>query len=533
MPSLIQNYEYDIFVSYRHNDNRSGWVREFVHHLREELAATLKEPVSIYFDENPHDGLRETDLVDDSLREKVRCIIFIPIISQTYCDKKSFAWQNEFLVFKKLASEDKVGLKVKLFNGNTTSRILPIKIHDLDADDKNLLEEELGGVLRSIDFIFRSTGVNRPLRAHEEHSHDNLNKTFYRDQINKVANCIKETIGSLSGTNPSASSQPGYPVRTVNPSARKKFAVIGGIILSLMIASFLSYLFFQPPPEPLDKSIAVLAFDDLSQNHDQEYFSDGISEEIINALAKIEGLKVPSRTSSFRFKGKDLDLKDIGQKLNVALILVGSVRKSGDNLRIAAQLIDAKNGYHLWSETYNRNIKDIFKAQDEATRDIVKQLQMRLGVPGTLVERKRPTQNLEAYDLYLKGHQEFLLKGEHVLKAQELLTEAVRLDPNFAMAHAALAEAYSVPDIGFSKPREAIISANRALAIDSTLSSAYAVIAWIHSNPRYLAILILPGIPTLIHSNFERAIKLDPQNSTARLWYGVDIVAFWAFSAIH
>ena len=280
----------------------------------------------------------------------------------------------------------------------------------------------MGGVLRSIDFIFRSMGVNRPLRANEEHSHDNLNKTFYRDQINKVANCIKEIVGSLSGTNPSASRQPGYPVHTVKPSARKKIAVIGGIILSLMIASFLSYNYFQPSPEPLDKSIAVLAFDDLSQNHDQEYFSDGISEEIINALAKIEGLKVPSRTSSFWFKGKDMDLKEIGQKLNVALILEGSVRKSGDNLRITAQLIDAKNGYHLWSETYNHNIKDIFKAQDEATKDIVKQLQLRLGIPGTLVERRRPTQNLEAYDLYLKGHQEFLLKGEHVLKAQELLT---------------------------------------------------------------------------------------------------------------
>ena len=125
MPSLIQQYEYDIFISYRHKDNRSGWVREFVHHLREDLAATLKEPVSIYFDENPHDGLRETDHVDDSLRDKVRYIIFIPIISQTYCDKKSFAWQNEFLVFKKLANEDTVGLKVILPNGNTISRILP------------------------------------------------------------------------------------------------------------------------------------------------------------------------------------------------------------------------------------------------------------------------------------------------------------------------------------------------------------------------------------------------------------------------
>src|SRR6188474_3676130 len=174
MASILPGFEYDIFISYRHNDNRSGWVREFVQALREELAATLKNPVSIYFDENPHDGLLESHLVDDSLRDKLNCLIFIPILSQTYCDEKSFAWQHEFLVFKKMTSEDSIGLKIKLPNGNTASRILPIRIHDLDLEDKLLLEKELGNILRSIDFIFKSAGVNRPLRAHEEHSQDNL-----------------------------------------------------------------------------------------------------------------------------------------------------------------------------------------------------------------------------------------------------------------------------------------------------------------------------------------------------------------------
>ena len=137
-----------------------------------------------------------------------------------------------------------------------------------------------------------------------------------------------------------------------------------------------------------------------------------------------------------------------------------------------------QNGFHLWSATYNHDLKDIFQVQDAITKDILKQLQKWLGVRGTLVERKMLTQNLEAYDLYLKGHQQFLLKGEHVLKAQELLKEAVLLDPNFAMAHAALAEAYAVYDLGFGNREEALNSANRALSIDSSLSSPYAVIAW-------------------------------------------------------
>src|SRR6185295_13882736 len=182
MPSILPGFEYDIFISYRHNDNRSGWVTEFVKALKEELATTIKDPVSVYFDSNPYDGLLETHNVDKSLEGKLKCMIFIPIISQTYCDPKSFAWQNEFCAFNKLSKEDQFGRDVRLGNGNVVSRILPIKIHDLDADDNKLLEMELGGVLSAIEFIFKSAGVNRPLRAAEENAQDNQNKTFYRDQ---------------------------------------------------------------------------------------------------------------------------------------------------------------------------------------------------------------------------------------------------------------------------------------------------------------------------------------------------------------
>ena len=528
MASNIPGFEYDIFISYRHNDNRSGWVREFVHQLSEELAATLKENVSIYFDENPHDGLRETDNVDDSLRDKLKCLIFIPILSQTYCDPKSFAWSNEFLVFKRTASEDAIGLKVKLANTNTTSRILPIRIHDLDAEDLALIENEIGP-LRSVDFIFKSIGVNRPLMP-TDNPDKNQNRTFYRDQVNKVANCIKEIIGGLKGGTKQVTNSRQDQTPVIQPLRRKKIAVAAGIILFLSIASFLVYHFSQAEPDKLDRSIAVLAFDDLSQNHDQEYFSDGISEELINALVKIEGLKVPSRTSSFWFKGKGTDPKEIGEKLDVALIVEGSVRKSGDKLRITAQLIDARNGYHLWSETYDHDIKDIFKAQDDVTKGIVRQLRQRLSIEGMISDRKLPTKNLEAYDLYLRGHKFFMMKGKHVYKARELLLEAVRLDPDFANAHAALAEAYAVYDLGFGDHVQAIASANRALALDSTLSSPYAVIAWSDSAARSLKSFLNMKDMDNMHSNFKRAIASDPQNSTAHLWYGINLARFGQYN---
>ena len=197
MSSILSDYEYDIFISYRHNDNRSGWVTEFVKALQEELAATIKEPISIYFDANPHDGLLETHDVDDSLKEKLKCLIFIPIISQTYCDPKSFAWRNEFLVFLKIAAEDAIGLKVRLPVGNTSSRVLPVRIHELDPQDKKIVEAELGP-LRAIDFTYQSAGVNRPLRPKDDESSKG-SSTVYRDQINKTANAIKDIIAGIQG----------------------------------------------------------------------------------------------------------------------------------------------------------------------------------------------------------------------------------------------------------------------------------------------------------------------------------------------
>jgi len=197
MSSIVHGYEFDIFVSYRHNDNKyDGWVTEFVEKLTQELDATLKDKLSIYFDRNPSEGLRETHQVDKSINNKIKSLIFIPIISQTYCDTKSFAWNQEFKVFNAQSESDSIGRMVKLLNGNVGSRILPVKIHDIELEDTKLLESELNGVLRSIDFIYRDAGVNRPLRPVDDELGAGA-KILYRNQINKLANAVKEIVQGI------------------------------------------------------------------------------------------------------------------------------------------------------------------------------------------------------------------------------------------------------------------------------------------------------------------------------------------------
>ena len=179
MASHIPGFEYDIFISYRQKDNKGDrWVSEFVDYLKSELESTFKEEISVYFDRNPHDGLLETHDVDASLKEKLKCLVFIPIISRTYCDPKSFAWEHEFKAFIDQASHDQFGLKVRLPNGNVSNRVLPVRIHDLDSEDIKLLESVLGGALRGIEFIYREPGVNRSLTPD-----DNEKKNLYQNQI--------------------------------------------------------------------------------------------------------------------------------------------------------------------------------------------------------------------------------------------------------------------------------------------------------------------------------------------------------------
>jgi hypothetical protein len=189
MAAILPGYNYDIFISYRQKDNRhDGWVTEFVRNLKDELESTFKEEISVYFDNNPFDGLLETYDVDESLKEKLKCLIFIPIVSRTYCDPKSYAWEHEFKAFVEMASKDQFGLKVKLPSGNVANRVLPVRIHDLDPEDIKECESVLGTNLRGLEFIYREPGVNKPLSESDPK---------YSIQINKAANTIKEILDGL------------------------------------------------------------------------------------------------------------------------------------------------------------------------------------------------------------------------------------------------------------------------------------------------------------------------------------------------
>ena len=190
---------------------------------------------------------------------------------------------------------------------------------------------------------------------------------------------------------------------------------------------------------PIDgKSIAVLPFVNMSGDPKNEYFSDGITEEILNALAQIADLKVAARTSAFAFKGKDPDLRKVGEMLGVATVLEGSVQRAGDDVRITAQLIDTRSGFHLWSEKYDRKLTNIFAVEDEISKAIADKLQVQLG--GAHAGGNGNTGNSQAHELYLRGLTLLAARGPGLRDAVDAFAQAVKLDPQYAQAWGALAE---------------------------------------------------------------------------------------------
>jgi len=375
MPSLIPGYEYDIFISYRQKDNKGDkWVSEFVDTLKTELESTFKEEISVYFDINPHDGLLETHDVDESLKDKLKCLVFIPIISRTYCDPKSFAWEHEFKEFVEQTSKDHYGLKVKLPNGNVASRVLPIRIHDLDTPDIKECESVLGGVLRGIEFIYKEPGVNKPLTADDD-GKKNLNNTKYRIQINKVANAIKEIISGLKAE----AAEPGkyknqcekLPEKIKaeekieaheNPAKAGKLKLISIIALAaiLILTVILVYpkIFKQNALDKLKASgeqisVAVMPFQNMTSDTTLNNWQDGIQYNLISYLSNFPGeLSVRQRESiSDIINSKGLTnyqsitssvASSISEKLEADVLINGSFNQSGPTLRFNAQIVDTK-----------------------------------------------------------------------------------------------------------------------------------------------------------------------------------------------
>ncbi len=267
--------------------------------------------------------------------------------------------------------------------------------------------------------------------------------------------------------------------------------------------------------EPDLKSIAVLPFANLSPDRENEYFSDGMTEEIINALAHLEDLHVASRSSSFAFKGLSPDIAAMGAKLKVATVLEGSVRRSGDRLRITAQLINVSDGYHLWSERYDRRMEDVFDIQDEIAQAIVQALKVRLlGVDKSQLV-KRGTRDLEAYHLYLKGRLFWLQRGDRFNECIPYFEQAIEKDPDYAQPHAGLADAYCVLAFyGLVPSRDARIKAHaaaeRAVALDDGLAEAH------YSLGMYK--FYFGWDLEAATSEFRRASELDPRMAVAHAW---------------
>jgi TolB-like protein/Tfp pilus assembly protein PilF len=238
-----------------------------------------------------------------------------------------------------------------------------------------------------------------------------------------------------------------------------------------------------PPPATADEnSIAVLPFVNMSGDPENEYFSDGLSEELINALVMVDGLKVVARTSAFAFRGQERDVREIGAELGVENVLEGSVRKAGDRVRITAQLIHAEDGFHLWSETYDRQLDDIFAVQEEIASAISEQLELTLTPENRSTLARRRTDDLEAYDLYLLGRHNWATRSDDgLVDAREYFEAAIARDSGFAPAWAGLAAVYDAlpwytdfpPQEGAEKGKQA---ARTAIALDPSLAEAHAAL---------------------------------------------------------
>lgn len=313
---------------------------------------------------------------------------------------------------------------------------------------------------------------------------------------------------------------------TSTHAQRTRYRVSFGLLLAIGVLG-LAWLLYERGVGPTvaagpRDSVAVLPFANLSGDPSQDYFSDGMSEELLNLLAQVPRLKVAARTSSFAYKGQNVDVRRVARELGVDTVVDGSVRSSGDRIRITANLVDAESGLYIWSETYDRQLADIFAIQDEIAAAIVQELKLELGGESSPTamgqHEKPPTQNVEAYQLYLQGRHFWKRRGEeNIRRAIDLYQQAVGLDPAFARAHAAIAAAYVVlpgyANLPKDEPYElAVTSARQALALDPNIGEAHAVLAQINSDR---------GNWLDAEAGFFFATSLDPMEPTTHQWYSL------------
>ena len=277
-------------------------------------------------------------------------------------------------------------------------------------------------------------------------------------------------------------------------------------------------------PAPSEVSIGVLPFADMSPEGNQEYFADGLSEELLNVLVRIDGLKVASRTSSFALKNEILNIGDIAKRLKVNYVLEGSVRKMDNRIRITAQLIDARDDRHLWSDTYDRHLSDIFRIQDEIATAVVGELRDELGMDADApVVIKPATENMSAYDMYLRAREKFIARGTaNVRESLQLFEQVVDMDPGFARGWEGLAAVYAIATSWGILDRDysalSLVAAKKALDLDPQLSMPYAVMGL-----TYRTHYPTPWAESI--QNLKNAIERDDKNANAWLWLGMNYMA--------
>ena len=480
-----------MFLSYTSQDAEAA---------RSICAALRAAGVEVWFDQSE---LRGGDAWDRQIRKQIQdCALFLPIISANTQARPEGYFRLEW----RLAVE-----RTHLMS-DRVAFLLPVVI-----DDTGEQNADVPDTFRGVQWTRLPAGETSP--------------TF----IERVAHLLSPGQTSSDRTRPSVGAVPSPLSRAPgSPSRWKQPAMLLIATVGVIGAGYLAVDEFWPrkhaavpvPAPPAqsalpvqsaipEKSIAVLPFVDMSEKHDQEYFSDGLSEELIDLLTKVPELRVPARTSSFYFKGKSDDIATIAQRLRVANVLEGSVRRSGATLRVTAQLIRADNGYHLWSETYDRQLKDIFEVQDEIAGAVVVALKLRLG--GLSQTSRQRTSNIDAYNEYLLGRQ-FDNRGELgelLQRSIDAYKRAIALDPGYAAAYAGLAvsEATRADMMGEGAGLErARAAADKAIALAPADADAYAARGYL----RFLFDWDWAGARV----DLEKALSLDPKDSDAQRNYG-------------
>jgi tetratricopeptide (TPR) repeat protein len=459
MSALIEGFSYDIFISYRQKDNRyDGWVTEFVDHLRSELESTFKEEISVYFDINPDDGLLETHDVGASLKEKLKCLIFIPVISRTYCDPKSFAWEHEFKAFIDQTSGDQFGLKITLPGGNVSNRVLPVRIHDLDIADIKLCESLLGGVLRGVEFIYKSAGVNRPLRSLEDNPHNNLNRTVYRDQINKVALAVRSIIEGMKSVSGPVQTEDESEQKPDDTVSKTKHSLNAGIfsylrkplflIPSLLFVFAVIFIFSGSTTIPFEKRDWIV-ITDFENTTGDAVFDKSLYTAFCLAASQSRYINIFPRsrmleTLSMMERSKDTFIDDntgreIAAREDIDFYIVPGISEVGGRYMIAAKVQDTKTGDLLKAEVlYADNKNEILADIDQLSKKLRRSLgesRYRISTQDKPLS-KVTTSSLEALKLYSQGielHYKLDFEG-----ARDFYEKALSIDTGFTAAKASL-----------------------------------------------------------------------------------------------